>query len=91
LSSPAHRPPPAQPRSTNRSVAGRGTWPGWLHGPIITLVVVGSMLSISVLLALRTNRALTTIQQADPRRNPTTLVIARPLTGGELAPTLSHC
>jgi LCP family protein required for cell wall assembly len=46
------------------------------------------MLIIAVLLALRTNRALTTIQQPDPRRNPTALVIARPLAGGELVPTL---
>jgi polyisoprenyl-teichoic acid--peptidoglycan teichoic acid transferase len=66
-------------------------WPSWLHGPMITLVVVvlGSVLIISVLLALRTNRALTNIQQADPRRSPTAqpIIIARPLAGGELVPT----
>jgi len=59
---------------------------------MITLVVVvlGSIVIISVMLALRTNRALTNIQQADPRRNPTAQVIAiaRPLAGGELVPTL---
>jgi LCP family protein required for cell wall assembly len=57
---------------------------------MITLVVVvgGSILIIAVMLALRTNRALTTIQQPDPRRNPTAQVIARPLAGGELMPTL---
>ena len=54
----------------------------------LVVVVVGSILIIAVMLALRTNRALTNIQQADPRRNPTALVIARPLAGGELAPTL---
>jgi LCP family protein required for cell wall assembly len=57
---------------------------------MITLVVVvgGSILIIAAMLALRTNRALTTIQQPDPRRNPTAQVIARPLAGGELMPTL---
>jgi LCP family protein required for cell wall assembly len=63
---------------------------------MITLVVVlvGSILIVAVMLAMRTNQALTTIQQPDPRRNPirnpTVQVIAsvRPLAGGELMPTL---
>jgi LCP family protein required for cell wall assembly len=59
---------------------------------MLTLVVaaVGSVLIIGVMLALRANRALSNIQQADPRRNPTAQVIAipRPLAGGELMPTL---
>jgi len=90
LSSPEHRRPPAQPRATKRSAVRRLAWPSWLNGPIIALVVVGvgSILIIAVMLALRTNRALTTIQQPDPRRNPTAQVIARPLAGGELLPTL---
>jgi LCP family protein required for cell wall assembly len=54
----------------------------------LVVVVVGSILIVAVMLALRTNRALTNIQQADPRRNPTAIVIARPLAGGELMPTL---
>jgi polyisoprenyl-teichoic acid--peptidoglycan teichoic acid transferase len=56
----------------------------------LVVVVVGSILIISVMLALRTNQALTNIQQADPRRNPTAqaIIIARPLAGGELMPTL---
>ncbi len=54
----------------------------------LVVVVIGSILIIAVMLALRTNRALTNIQQADPRRNPTVLAIARPLAGGELVPTL---
>ncbi len=92
MSSPEHRQPPAPPRAKRRSVARRSAWPGWLNGPIITVVVVvvGSILIIAVMLALRTNRALTNIQQADPRRNPTaqSIAIARPLAGGELVPTL---
>jgi len=73
LSSPERRPPRARTRGTNRALAPGLAWPGWLNGPMITLVVVvvGSILIIAVLLALRTNRALTTIQQPDPRRNPT--------------------
>lgn len=60
----------------------------------LVVVVVGSILIIAVMLALRTNQALTTIQQPDPRRNPirnpTAQVVAsmRPLAGGELMPTL---
>jgi LCP family protein required for cell wall assembly len=56
----------------------------------LVVVVVGSILTISAMLALRTNQALTTIQQPDPRRNPTAqaIAIARPLAGGELVPTL---
>ena len=56
----------------------------------LVVVLVGSIIIISVMLALRTNQALTNIQQADPRRNPTAqaIVIARPLAGGELVPTL---
>ncbi len=84
------RPPPSQPRDTSRAVARRLAWPSWLNGPMITLVmvVVGGILIVAVMLALRTNRALTNIQQVDPRRNSTALVIARPLAGGELVPTL---
>ncbi len=85
-------PPRKQPPTRNRGAARRLAWLGWLNGPMITLVVVvvGSILIIAVMLALRTNRALTTIQQTDPRRNPTAQVIAiaRPLAGGELVPTL---
>jgi len=73
-------------------VARRLAWPGWLNGPMLTLVVVvvGSILIIAVMLALRTNRALTNIQQADPRRSPTAqaIAVARPLAGGELVPTI---
>src|SRR5262245_39384726 len=56
----------------------------------LVVVVVGSVVIVAMMLALRTNRALSNIQQADPRRNPTAqaIAIARPLAGGELIPTL---
>jgi LCP family protein required for cell wall assembly len=56
----------------------------------LVVVVVGSVLIVAVMLALRTNQALSSIQQADPRRSPTAQAIAipRPLAGGELMPTL---
>jgi polyisoprenyl-teichoic acid--peptidoglycan teichoic acid transferase len=92
VSSPERHPTPPRRRAPRRTVARRIAWPSWLHGPLLTLlvVVVGSVLIIGVMLAVRANRALSNIQQADPRRNPTAQVIAisRPLAGGELVPTL---
>ncbi|HJZ47529.1 MAG TPA: LCP family protein, partial [Roseiflexaceae bacterium] len=82
----------SRPPAPNRSDARRRAWLGWLNGPMLTLVVVvvGSVVIVAMMLALRTNRALSNIQQADPRRNPTAqaIAIARPLAGGELIPTL---
>jgi LCP family protein required for cell wall assembly len=47
--------------------------------------MAAAVVGLAAILALRANRALTTIQQTDPRRRPTATV--RPLAGGPLAPT----
>jgi LCP family protein required for cell wall assembly len=52
---------------------------------IVLTIVVLLLLGFVGMLAFRANKALTTIQQTDPRRKPT--ASPRPLAGGQLAPT----
>ncbi|HEX9370363.1 MAG TPA: LCP family protein, partial [Roseiflexaceae bacterium] len=75
------RPPPAQRRA--RARPARGYWRTLLIG---LTVVTALLLGAAALVALRTNRAISTIQQADPRRRPT--AAAGGVAVDPLAPTL---
>jgi LCP family protein required for cell wall assembly len=88
VSSPQRQPPRPPQSARDRVAIRRAARRGWRRRPILIAAAALAAIALIVvgMLALRANRALSTIQQTDPRRRPTATI--RPLAGGPIAPTL---